>query len=76
MGKAEDDALLKAAEKGDVAAVRGALSKGANVDYKSEVRLPPRRAAPRPLAPGWRRSLCAMFRRALAGFLRARRAGG
>ncbi len=41
MGKAEDEALAKAARGGDEAAVRAALSKGADVNYKNVVRTRP-----------------------------------
>ena len=38
MGKAADEALIEAAKKGDEAAVRAALDKGANVNVLDDVR--------------------------------------
>lgn len=38
MGQAEDAALIAAAQKGDEAAVRAALGKGANIKCKDGVR--------------------------------------
>ena len=38
MGKAEDDALQRAAQSGDVAALREAVRKGAQLECKDGVR--------------------------------------